>query len=135
MYSGPQGATDGYAKNFSVFLRPQNSFSLTPLYDVLTLQPFYDNKQLQHKIFKLSMSVGDRAQYQIPHISSEHFFATGRKAGLSKERIKVLVREVHKQCDTALQVVENALPDNFPAYIHNSVKQALVKRLQRLDKG
>jgi serine/threonine-protein kinase HipA len=127
------GATDGHAKNFSVFLRPQNSFSLTPLYDVLTLQPFYDNKQLQHRFFKLSMSVGGRAQYQISHIAKEHFLATGRKAGLSKERVVALVSAVHKQCDTALQVVENELPNDFPGYIHDSVKQALVERLQRLD--
>ena len=33
------GATDGHAKNFSVFLGPGGSFRLTPLYDVLTAQP------------------------------------------------------------------------------------------------
>jgi len=127
------GATDGHAKNFSVFLRPHNSFTLTPLYDVLTLQPFYDNKQLQRKFFKLSMAVGERAQYQIPFISGEHFFATGRKAGLSKERVEVLVARVKSRCTTALQAVENELPDNFPAYIHDSVSQALVNRVQLLE--
>lgn len=128
------GATDGHAKNFSVFLRPQNSFSLTPLYDVLTLQPFFDNKQLHHRFFKLSMSVGEGTQYQISHIAKEHFLATGRKAGLSKERVGALVSTVHNQCDTALQAVENELPDDFPGYIHDSVKQALVNRLQRLER-
>ena len=129
------GVTDGHAKNFSVFLRPQNSFTLTPLYDVLTLQPFYDNKQLQRQFFKLSMSVGDRAQYQIPFISGDHFVATGRRAGLSKERATALIAGVREQSICALQTVENELPEDFPAYIHDSVKQAFINRLRQLELG
>ena len=33
------GATDGHAKNFSLFLGPAGRFYLTPIYDVLTAQP------------------------------------------------------------------------------------------------
>lgn len=32
------GATDGHAKNFSVFLRPGGGLKLTPMYDVLSVQ-------------------------------------------------------------------------------------------------
>ncbi|MFZ1802759.1 MAG: type II toxin-antitoxin system HipA family toxin, partial [Nitrospira sp.] len=39
------GATDGHAKNFSIFLGPGGSFHLTPLYDVLTAQPSFEKKQ------------------------------------------------------------------------------------------
>lgn len=37
------GATDGHAKNFSVFLTPGGRYALTPLYDVLTAQPSLDD--------------------------------------------------------------------------------------------
>ncbi|WFU85618.1 HipA domain-containing protein [Bradyrhizobium sp. CIAT3101] len=33
------GATDGHAKNFSIFLAPGGRYHLTPLYDVLTASP------------------------------------------------------------------------------------------------
>ncbi len=32
------GATDGHAKNFSLFLRPGGGFKLTPFYDVLSVK-------------------------------------------------------------------------------------------------
>ena len=35
-------ATDGHAKNFSVFLYPGGGFELTPLYDVLSTQHLFD---------------------------------------------------------------------------------------------
>ncbi|MGH7928066.1 MAG: type II toxin-antitoxin system HipA family toxin, partial [Candidatus Binatia bacterium] len=40
------GATDGHAKNFSIFLGPGGRFRLTPLYDVMSVQPAFDAHQL-----------------------------------------------------------------------------------------
>lgn len=53
------GATDGHAKNFSLALGPKGLFRLTPLYDVLTVQPTFDQRHIGHNAFKLSMSVGN----------------------------------------------------------------------------
>lgn len=39
------GATDGHAKNFSVFLHPGGRFGMTPLYDVMSAQPALDAHQ------------------------------------------------------------------------------------------
>jgi len=39
------GATDGHAKNFSIFLAPGGRYRLTPFYDVLTAQPSLDAHQ------------------------------------------------------------------------------------------
>lgn len=52
------GATDGHAKNFSVFLGPGGSYHLTLLYDVLTAQPSLEAGQIERKQMKLAMSVG-----------------------------------------------------------------------------
>jgi HipA-like C-terminal domain len=38
-------ATDGHAKNFSIFHRPQGAFQLTPLYDVLSAWPVIGHGQ------------------------------------------------------------------------------------------
>jgi serine/threonine-protein kinase HipA len=47
------GATDGHAKNFSIFITPGGRYRLTPLYDVLTAQPSLDTGQIQRKQMKL----------------------------------------------------------------------------------
>ena len=39
-------ATDGHAKNFSVSLGPAGRFALTPLYDVMSLQPNLDAREV-----------------------------------------------------------------------------------------
>jgi hypothetical protein len=54
---------------------------------------------------------------------------------LSKERAKALIAGVREQSVCALQTVENELPEDFPAYIHDSVKQALINRMQPLELG
>jgi serine/threonine-protein kinase HipA len=41
------GATDGHAKNFSIFLGAGGRYRMTPLYDVLTAQPSLDAGQIQ----------------------------------------------------------------------------------------
>src|SRR3546814_4950933 len=64
------GATDGHAKNFSIFLGPGGSYSLTPFYDVLSAQPSLDAGQVERKQMKLAMSVGDNNHYRIR--SEEH---------------------------------------------------------------
>ncbi|RWD34912.1 MAG: type II toxin-antitoxin system HipA family toxin, partial [Mesorhizobium sp.] len=40
------GATDGHAKNFSIFLSPGGGYRMTPLYDVLSAQPSLDTDQI-----------------------------------------------------------------------------------------
>ncbi len=59
------GATDGHAKNFSIFLGPGGSYHLTPLYDVLTAQPSLEVRQIESKQMKLAMSVGTKRHYRI----------------------------------------------------------------------
>ena len=54
------GATDGHAKNFSVFLHPGGRFQLAPFYDVISAQPSVDSKQVLWKHFRLAMSFGDK---------------------------------------------------------------------------
>ena len=53
------GATDGHAKNASIFLGPEGRFQLTPFYDVLSAQPSLDSRQIERKQMKLAMSVGN----------------------------------------------------------------------------
>ena len=44
------GATDGHAKNFSVFIERENRYRLTPLYDILSAFPAINKRVCTKKI-------------------------------------------------------------------------------------
>ena len=126
------GATDGHAKNFSVFLRPGGSFSMTPLYDVLTAQPSLDARQIERKQMRLAMSVGDNRHYRIDQILGRHFVQTSERAGLPKTLVQSAIGEIADAAGTAIDRIETTLPNDFPEAIHASVKAAMEKRLDSL---
>ncbi|MCC6966615.1 MAG: type II toxin-antitoxin system HipA family toxin [Nitrospira sp.] len=126
------GATDGHAKNFSMFLGPGGSYRLTPLYDVLTAQPSLDAGQVQRKQMKLSLSVGTNRHYRIDEIQGRHFVQTATAAGLPKSAIATALEEIADAALKALQKVEAGLPKDFPVSIHASVSKGVKERLKVL---
>jgi serine/threonine-protein kinase HipA len=126
------GASDGHAKNFSVSLRPGGSFSLTPLYDVLTVHANYDSHYINRSQMKLAMSVGDNNHYRMDGIRSRHFFQTGKAAGLSKSAVGRAIDEIASTAAGAMQKLAQELPLHFPENIHDSVGKALNERLRLL---
>lgn len=127
------GATDGHAKNFSIFLAPGGRYRLTPFYDVLTAQPSLDSGQIQGKAMKLAMSIGEKRHYRIDDIMGRHFLQTGAKAGLPKSLVHRVIEEVLERAPAAMQEIEAALPANFPEQIHTSVAAAAGERLRRMQ--
>ncbi|HZL43135.1 MAG TPA: type II toxin-antitoxin system HipA family toxin [Verrucomicrobiae bacterium] len=126
------GATDGHAKNFSIFLGPRGRFHLTPLYDVLTAQPSLDDRQIERKQMKLAMSVGTSRHYKIEDISGRHFIQTAERSGLPGVLASEALAEVAKAADGAMKSIEKQLPRSFPHKIHISVMAALSSRLRRI---
>lgn len=124
------GATDGHAKNFSIFLAPGGRYHLTPLYDVLTAQPSLDSGQIQRKQMKLAMSVGTKNHYRIAEVQGRHFVQTGEAAGVPKKLVQDSIDQVAATAETALTKIEGQLPKSFPEAIHNSVKTAVMQRLR-----
>ncbi|MEX1661669.1 type II toxin-antitoxin system HipA family toxin [Thioclava sp. 15-R06ZXC-3] len=126
------GATDGHAKNFSVFISPGGSYRLTPLYDILSAQPSLIARQIERKQMKLAMSVGDRRHYRIDQVHGRHFVQSGMRAGLSKIRATSLIKDVAARAEDAIEAVAAALPPNFPAAIHDTVRKAILTRTRGL---
>jgi len=127
------GATDGHAKNFSIFLTPGGSYHLTPLYDVLTAQPSLDARQIERKQMRLAMSVGTRRHYKISEIQARHFIQTGEKTGLPKALVRDALAEMAAAAAGAIETVEGELPADFPPAIHDAVKEAVTARVRRLE--
>ena len=123
------GATDGHAKNFSLFLGPQGRFRVAPLYDVLTAQPSLDSKQIHKKQMKLAMSVGEERHDVIESFSGRHFLQTAERAGISPTLAKEALQEIADRTAAAIIETEKHLPRRFPEHIHNSVSKALQSRL------
>jgi serine/threonine-protein kinase HipA len=126
------GATDGHAKNFSIYLGSGGSFHLTPLYDVLTAQPSLDSHQIQRKQMKLAMSVGDSRHYRIDQIHARHFVQTGAEAGLPKSLVPDAIEDIAARASDAIASIEKSLPKDFPAFIHESITAAVADRLRSM---
>lgn len=123
------GATDGHGKNFSIYLGQGGRFVLTPFYDVLTAQPFFDAHQIQKKEMKMAMSVGSNNHYKMADIQGRHFLQTAQKAGLPKYIAKEALDEIAGVAKKAIQSLEEKLPSDFPEEIHTSVMSAVKQRL------
>jgi len=129
------GATDGHAKNFSIFLRPGGGYALTPLYDVLTAQASLDARQIERKQMKLAMSVGTSRHYRIDEIQTRHFLQTGDAAGLSRKLVRDAIESIAGRMDDALGSIEAELPAGFPPELHDSVSAGVRRRMQILRAG
>lgn len=128
------GATDGHAKNFSVFLSPGGRFRMTPLYDVISAQPSVDVKQILWKQFRLAMPIGAKPHYKIMWIAPRHFFETAEKSGVGKKVVADVIEELR---DSALAVVDSViskLPKPFPEPVALSIGQGIKRRLRSLEK-
>jgi serine/threonine-protein kinase HipA len=124
------GATDGHAKNFSIFLGRGGRFRLTPVYDVLTAQPSLVTRQIERKQMKLAMFVGDNRHYRLDEIRGRHFVQTAERAGLPGSLAKDVLEEVTQAADAAIMSLEKQLPRDFPEYIHSAVKAGLAARIK-----
>jgi serine/threonine-protein kinase HipA len=127
------GATDGHAKNFSLFLRPGGRFQLTPFYDVLSGQPAFDAKRIPHRSYKLAMSAGARAHYGVLDLHGRHFVETAKAAGLGPAVIRPVLQEVRDKAPAAAEAARSRMPRGFPDAVHESVAAAIASRLPRLD--
>ena len=126
------GATDGHAKNFSVFLMPGQRFRMTPLYDVLSAQPSVAANQVSEKKYKLAMSVGKNNHYQINEIQPRHFLQTAERSNYGGRRI---ADELTQLRETAARTVEQALHTHHksvPAELGDALLKGVEQRLRSI---
>ena len=127
------GATDGHGKNYSVALRPEGRFALTPFYDVLSAQPAFDLGQIPLKHYKLAMSAGTSRHYRLDQIVGRHFVQTGKVAGLGPTVMRHAIEEILERAPQAPGVALAAMPADFAVSIHESVSRAIEGRVGSLE--
>jgi serine/threonine-protein kinase HipA len=129
-------ATDGHAKNFSVFLDRGDTYAMTPLYDVLSMWPYFgkgSNQFDQHKA-GLAMAVrSTNAHYRFDEIQIRHWHQLALKNGGPKVWDAML--QLVANADGALAIVEGLLPNDFPAHIWESISEGIRGRVERFHAG
>lgn len=126
-------ATDGHAKNFSLFLHPHGGFSLTPLYDVMSTQPNFDAHQLRQRDMKMAMAVGRNRHYIINEIVPRHFLQTAAASGMGESIVREIFEELIEHGEAAISNVGDDLPPDFPEPLFESVTRGFRRRLRLLE--
>lgn len=126
-------ATDGHAKNFSLFLHPNGGFSLTPLYDVMSTQPNFDAHQLRQRDMKMVMAVGRNRHYIINEIVPRHFLQTAAASGMGESIVREIFEELIEHGEAAISNVGDDLPPDFPEPLFESVTEGFRRRLRLLE--
>ena len=123
------GATDGHAKNFSIFLSSNGGYRLTPIYDVLSAQPCADAGQIRKNQMKLAMAVGDGRHYVIHTIALRPFVQTAKSVGISEDFVLEIRNDLLNKIPQALEAVFDCLPKSFPLDIAKSISNGVKSRL------
>lgn len=127
-------ATDGHAKNFSLFLLPGGRYRLTPLYDVLPAWPVAGTgpNQLDYEKLRLAMAVrGKNTHYRLRDIQRRHFNDMAQKCGLSRD-MEDLIDELVSRTSHVLEALSRALPPDFPTDVFDAVANGLLASRKRL---
>ena len=130
-------ATDGHAKNFSLFLGPGGSYRLTPLYDILSMFPWVGKtgELLPAQKLKMAMAVrGENAHYRWASIQRRHWELTARKNGLGRS-FDTLVTELIERTPDVIRAVSAKLPSDYPGAIANSIFDGISEAAVKLASG
>jgi serine/threonine-protein kinase HipA len=125
-------ATDGHAKNFSIFLRPGGRYVSTPLYDVLSIHPYVGDGpgQIRWRQAELAMALrGKNVHYALSGIQARHWQALAARAGGPAVWAQMLA--LVERVEPALAQVEPLLPASFPARIWDRIAAGLRAQRQR----
>lgn len=130
-------ATDGHAKNFSVFIEPEGRFRLTPFYDILSVYPVFGGRGLNRRDAKLAMGLASSKgkKYAIEQIFPRHFFQTAKAVGFERSAMEEILKELADAVDAVIERVTQQLPASFPSTISNAILEGLKVRSARLTMG
>jgi serine/threonine-protein kinase HipA len=126
-------ATDGHAKNFSIFHEPGGTYRLTPFYDVLSAWPVIGHGAGLLDIHKaeLAMAVRGKSPHRrLLEIQPRHFDWAARLAGLGDA--SKLIAEVVAQVPSVIEHVRRESHKGFPSNVRDSIFAGIQQQAERL---
>jgi serine/threonine-protein kinase HipA len=129
-------ASDGHAKNFSIFLRHEDAYEMTPLYDILSVWPYLGNgaHQLSPQKAGAAMAIRSKsAHYRFRDMHTRHWHQLAMKNGgpLVWRAMVMLVLSV----DEVLAKVALQLPINFQEHTWISIAEGMRIEAKRFLSG
>ncbi len=130
------GATDGHAKNFSVFIQAGGSYRLTPFYDIISAFPVLGGTGIHISDLKLAMGLNASKgrKTAIDKIFPRHFMATAKALKFPQEQMQEILRDYAEQIPAALDVVTAALPTDFPNNVAMAIRLNVLRLHARLTR-
>jgi serine/threonine-protein kinase HipA len=126
-------ATDGHAKNFSLFHRPGGTYTMTPLYDVLSAWPVIGKgaRQLAYQKAELAMAVrGKNAHYRLADIRRRHWDNLAALAGLPGA--SDIIEQLLAGAPAVTADIQSRLPRDFPESVAGRIFTGLDRSLAQL---
>ena len=126
-------ATDGHAKNFSIFLDRGGRYRLTPFYDVLSAWPVIGKGRnlFDYKSLKLAMCVRSKnAHWKLWEIRARHWIAVAKESGLGSGAD--ILQEIAGEIPKTIESVNSNISSNFPSELSDKIFGCLQKQATRL---
>ena len=126
-------ATDGHAKNFSIFMERAGSHRLTPFYDVLSAWPIVGRgpNRLEWCKAKLAMAVRSKsAHWKMSELRPKSWDATAKVAGLGGS--SELLAEIVAAAPAAVEAVSREITPGFPAEIRDKIFDGFLNSVRSL---
>lgn len=127
-------APDGHAKNFSLRLLPGGRFTMTPLYDVMSIWPIEGDGNSQWSWHKASLAMaiwGASKHYRMRDIKRSHFNETARLCRY-RPTAEPLIEDILARTAAVIDTVANALPPQFPEKVAGRIFKGLRGSAERL---
>ena len=127
-------ASDGHAKNFSLFIEPKGRYALSPLYDVISAYPVlgHGKWRLAHEKLHMAMAVtGKNRHYEWSRIEARHWISTAALCGAQLE-IRSILSELIAGAPEAINKVSATIPAGFPDSIADSIFNGIQMAVKRL---
>ena len=131
-------ATDGHAKNFSLFLKPRGAYALTPLYDVLSAYPLLGEGPGRISPFKARMAMAVRAKnahWKMREILRRHWLAVGDRYGIvasDGNGPEQVIEDLVTRTPAVITTVRQRLPGGFPPALADAVLDGLAQAAVKL---
>ncbi|WP_404932849.1 type II toxin-antitoxin system HipA family toxin [Piscinibacter sp. HJYY11] len=129
-------ATDGHAKNYSLFLHAGDAYVMTPLYDVLSIFPYVGDAANQFRWRKAELAFALRAKnvhYQLHSQQPRHWHALALQAGGPAVWARMLQQV--ERVGPALDAAERHLPADYPPHTWQAIASGMRAQAARFLDG
>jgi serine/threonine-protein kinase HipA len=127
------GNTDAHAKDFSIFLKPDDVNAMTPLYDVISLWPVIGDapNQMKQKVMRLAIPLkAPRTLREFDDIEVAEWTHVAKQSGISNLSEQMI--GLAAGLPSAVERLSKRLPTGYPAPLWNKITSRALTRAKMM---